>query len=138
VRAIGGPFSASAAAFEANRVDGPTLLMADAAALMAVGVDNAMHRTRLLSGIATLRMGLVVQLLDENKMFAVDVMSTRVEQIAHPFATRIGEGGCGAVAALGRNDCLCALRNSRVQHAHWGCASSVRSTGCGDGHARDG
>jgi hypothetical protein len=56
VRAIGGPFTAYAAAFEENRIDGASLLLLDDGDLTALGVDNRLHRRRLTAGIATLRM----------------------------------------------------------------------------------
>ena len=56
VRAVGPAYTGYAAAFEANGIDGATLLMMDAAALTDLGVERPVHRTRLLSGIATLRM----------------------------------------------------------------------------------
>jgi hypothetical protein len=58
LKGIAPVYSAYAAAFEAAAVDGPTLLVLNGSALIAAGVDNALRRARLLSGIAVLRMGL--------------------------------------------------------------------------------
>jgi hypothetical protein len=58
LKAIAPAYSAYATAFEAAGVNGPALLTTSEALLSAMGVDNVIHRNRLLSGIAVLRMGL--------------------------------------------------------------------------------
>jgi hypothetical protein len=58
LKAIAPAYSAYITAFEAAGVDGPALLTTSEALLIELGVDKALHRNRLLSGIAVLRMGL--------------------------------------------------------------------------------
>jgi hypothetical protein len=58
LKGIAPAYCAYAAAFEAAAVNGPALLTTTDAVLIAMGVDHIVHRNRLLSGIAMLRMGL--------------------------------------------------------------------------------
>jgi hypothetical protein len=80
-------------------VDGPILLMLNESSLIAAGVDNALHRARLLSGIAVLRMG-----LSDTKRAALPPLCAPSAAAAHRKRKPEGAEGEGPSAKRARSE----------------------------------